>query len=42
VNWSAALVALVPLGVVTVTWTVPLPVGEVAVIWVALLTVGFF
>ena len=38
-NWSAALVALVPLGVVTVTSTVPVPAGAVAVIWVALLTV---
>ena len=38
-NWSAALVALVPLPVVTVTSTVPLPAGDVAVIEVALLTV---
>ena len=39
-NWSAALVALVPPGVVTVTSTVPaVPAGAVAVIWVALLTV---
>lgn len=37
-NWSAALVALVPLGVVTVTSTVPLPGGEVAVIVVELTT----
>jgi hypothetical protein len=39
VNWSAALVALVPPAVVTVTSTVPAPAGEVAVIWVAPLTV---
>jgi hypothetical protein len=32
-------VTLVPVAVVTVTSTVPLPAGEVAVIWVALLTV---
>jgi hypothetical protein len=32
-------VVLVPLGVVTVMSTVPLPAGLVAVIWVALLTV---
>jgi len=32
VNWSAALVAEVPLGVTTVTSTVPLPGGLVAVI----------
>ena len=38
-NWSAALVALVPAGVVTVTSTVPLPAGAVAVMLVALLTV---
>ena len=38
-NWSAALVALVPPAVVTVTSTVPLPAGDVAVIEVALLTV---
>ncbi len=39
-NWSAALVALVPLGVVTVISTVPGPLGlDVAVIEVALLTV---
>ena len=38
-NWSAALVALVPPGVVTVTSTVPEPAGEVAVMLVALLTV---
>ena len=31
-NWSAALVALVPAGVVTVTSTVPVPAGAVAVI----------
>ena len=30
-NWSALLVALVPLAVVTVTLTVPVPAGEVAV-----------
>ncbi|OEZ89316.1 hypothetical protein JAB6_01300 [Janthinobacterium sp. HH104] len=40
VNWSAALVALVPPVVVTRTSTVPaLPAGAVAVICVALLTV---
>ncbi len=39
VNWSPALVALVPFGVVTVTSTVPEPAGAVAVIDVALLTV---
>jgi len=39
VNWSAALVAEVPFGVVTVTSTVPLPAGLVAVILVSLLTV---
>jgi hypothetical protein len=33
------LVALVPLGVVTVTSTVPDPAGAVAVIWASLLTV---
>src|ERR1700737_4266403 len=38
VNWSAALVALVPLGVVTVTSTVPEPAGAVAVICVLLST----
>nr|MCA1071698.1 hypothetical protein [Delftia acidovorans] len=39
-NWSAALVALVPPVVVTRTSTVPAaPAGAVAVIWVALLTV---
>ena len=38
-NWSAALVALVPPGVVTVTSTVPAPTGEVAVMPVGLLTV---
>ncbi|NKA04876.1 hypothetical protein GO307_03150 [Ralstonia solanacearum] len=39
-NWSAALVALVPPEVVTVRSTVPAePAGEVAVIDVALLTV---
>ena len=38
-NWSAALVALVPPGVVTVTSTVPVPAGAVAVMPVALLTV---
>jgi len=40
VNWSAELVALVPLEFVTVTSTVPLPAGEVAAIDVALLTVN--
>ena len=39
--WSAALVALVPPAVVTVTSTVPaLPAGAVAVICVALFTVN--
>ena len=38
-NWSAALVALVPPGVVTVTSTVPVPEGAVALMLVALLTV---
>lgn len=39
-NWSAALVVLVPEGVCTVTSTVPAaPAGEVAVIWAALSTV---
>ena len=38
-NWSAAEVAEVPPGVVTVTSTVPAPAGEVAVIEVAELTV---
>jgi hypothetical protein len=38
VYWSAALVALVPPGVVTVTSTVPVPVGAVAVIVVAFVT----
>jgi hypothetical protein len=42
VNLSAALVALVPPGVVTVTSTVPrVPAGEVAVIEVGLFTVNF-
>src|SRR5450759_3928955 len=35
-NRSDALVAEVPPGVVTVTWTVPLPVGLTAVIWASL------
>ncbi len=35
--WSAALVALVPPGVVTVTSTVPVPPGAVAVMVVALI-----
>ena len=39
-NWSAAMVAEVPPGVVTVTSTVPVPAGEVAVMEVALLTVN--
>src|SRR5450830_673706 len=39
VNWSAALVALVPPGVVILTSTVPVPAGAVAVICVALTTV---
>jgi len=39
VNWSAPLVAEVPPGVVTVTWTVPLPAGLIAVIWMSLSTV---
>ena len=38
-NWSAALVALVPPGVVTMTSTVPVPAGAVALMLVALLTV---
>jgi hypothetical protein len=38
VKWSAADVAEVPFGVVTVTSTVPVPAGEVAVMDVALLT----
>ena len=38
-NWSAALVALVPPAVVMRTSTVPVPAGAVAVICVALLTV---
>ncbi len=37
-NRSAALVAEVPPGVVTVTWTVPLPAGLIAVICVSLST----
>ena len=41
VKWSLALVALVPLGVVTVMSTVPAAwAGEVAVIDVALFTVN--
>jgi hypothetical protein len=40
VNWSAELVAEVPEGVVTVTFTVPTDSGGLtAVIWVAFLTV---
>ena len=39
-NWSGVPVALVPLGVLTVTSTVPVPAGAVAVIEVALLTVN--
>jgi hypothetical protein len=39
VNWSAADVADVPPGAVTVISTVPVPAGEVAVIEVAELTV---
>jgi hypothetical protein len=38
VNWSATLVAEMPPGVVTVTWTVPLPSGLIAVIWLLLST----
>ena len=38
-NWSAAEVGDVPLGLVTVMSTVPKPAGEVAVIEVAELTV---
>ncbi len=34
-NWSDGEVAEVPPGVVTVTWTVPLPAGESAVISVS-------
>jgi hypothetical protein len=37
VNWSAALVALVPPEVVTVTFTVPPPAGKVPVIEESLL-----
>ena len=33
VNWSAGEGELVPPGVVTRMWTVPVPAGEVAVIW---------
>lgn len=41
VNWSLELVALVPLAVVTVTWTVPAePAGDVATISVSLLTMA--
>ena len=40
-NWSAALVALVPPPAVTVTSTVPVPAGSVAVIRVELFTVKF-
>jgi hypothetical protein len=39
VNWSAALVALVPLELDTVTSTVPLLAGEIAVIDELVLTV---
>jgi hypothetical protein len=39
VNWSAASVAEVPPGVVTLTSTVPVPAGDVAVICVAEMTV---
>jgi hypothetical protein len=39
VYWSAALVALVPPGVVTVTLTVPIPAGAVAVMVVELVMV---
>ena len=35
-NWSALLVELVPPGVVTVTWTTPVPAGLFAVTVVAL------
>ena len=41
VNWSAALVALVPPGVVTVTSAVPDPAGDVAVMCEASTTVTF-
>jgi len=37
VNWAAALVPLVPVEVVTVTSTVPLPAGKVPVIEESLL-----
>jgi predicted thioesterase len=40
VNWSTSLLALVPLELVTVTPTVPLPAGAVATIDVALLMVN--
>jgi hypothetical protein len=39
VNWSTALVALVPLAVITVISTVPVPAGAVAVMLVTLATV---
>ena len=38
-NWSAAVVALVPSGVVTVTSTVPVPAGATAVMMLSLFTV---
>src|ERR1700730_17082774 len=38
VKWSAALMALVPPGVVTLTSAVPEPAGLVAVIWVGVST----
>jgi hypothetical protein len=40
VNWLAELAALVPLGVVTATFTVPVPAGATAEIEVELLTVN--
>ena len=37
---SKSEVALVPAGLVTVTWTIPEPAGGVAVIWVAESTIN--
>ena len=39
VNWAAVVAADVPPGVVTNTWTVPVPAGTVAVICVSEFTV---
>jgi hypothetical protein len=41
VNWSAVTAELVPLGVVTLTSTVPVPIGDFAVIEVLLVTERF-